>query len=84
MLGHPRAPAIEHAYWGPEDTPDRLREALDRGGVSYREPGESALAEETAKRIADGKIVGWYQGRSEWGPRALGNRSIVVDPAAPT
>ena len=80
VLGHPRAPAIEHAYWGPEDTPDRLREALDRGGVSYREPANAALAEETARRIADGKIVGWYQGRSEWGPRALGNRSIVVDP----
>ena len=80
VLGHPRAPAIEHAYWGPEDTPDRLREALDRAGVSYREPEGASLAEETAKRIADGKIVGWYQGRSEWGPRALGNRSIVVDP----
>ena len=38
------------------------------------------LCRETAARIADGKIVGWYQGRSEWGPRALGNRSIVVDP----
>jgi carbamoyltransferase len=80
VLGHPRVAPIDHAYWGPEDPPDRIKEALDDSGLSYRELDVPALAEETAKRIADGKVVGWYQGRSEWGPRALGNRSIVVDP----
>ena len=80
VLGHPRVASIDHAYWGPEDPPDRIKEALDDSGLSYRELDVPAIAEETAKRIADGKVVGWYQGRSEWGPRALGNRSIVVDP----
>lgn len=80
VMGHPRVAPIEHAYWGPENPPDRIKEALDGRGLSYRELDVPSLAEETAKRIADGKVVGWYQGRSEWGPRALGNRSIVVDP----
>src|SRR4029077_5406876 len=41
---------------------------------------ENALCQRTAEAVADGKVVGWFQGRMEWGPRALGNRSIVCDP----
>lgn len=86
VLGHPRSFVMEHAYWGPEFSEAELRRAiskiLDRG-LKVAELPEEELARETAKRIADGKVVGWFQGRMEWGPRALGNRSIVVDPRRP-
>lgn len=80
VLGHGRGKSIDHASWGPEHTPERILNALETSGVSYRHMDNDRLTEETAKRIADGGVVGWYQGKSEWGPRALGNRSIVVDP----
>ena len=83
VLGHPRKFTMPHAYWGPEYPADRIREVLDRYGLSYRTLDGPALVEETAARIAEGKVVGWFQGRAEWGPRALGNRSIVVDPRRP-
>jgi carbamoyltransferase len=83
VLGYPRKFVMDHAYWGPEFSPDRLREVLERYGLKYRALDERRLVEETARYIADGKVVGWYQGRTEWGPRALGNRSIVVDPRRP-
>ena len=85
LLGQPRAFVMEHAYWGPEFSRERIRAALDSRRLSSAEfcvaefPDE-ALAKTAASHIADGKILGWYQGRAEWGPRALGNRSIVVDP----
>jgi carbamoyltransferase len=60
-----------------------IRQALERRGLRYRELSEDVLCRETARHVADGKIVGWFQGRMEWGPRALGNRSIVVDPRRP-
>jgi carbamoyltransferase len=83
VLGYPRKFVMDHAYWGPEFSPDRLREVLKRYGLKYRALDERRLVEETARYIAEGKVVGWYQGRTEWGPRALGNRSIVVDPRRP-
>jgi carbamoyltransferase len=52
-------------------------------GYRIAELPESALMKQAAAHIADGKIVGWFQGRAEWGPRALGNRSIVADPRRP-
>ena len=83
VLGYPRQSPMSHAFWGPEYGPDRMKKALNSNGVSYRVMEQPRLAEETASCIAEGKIVGWYQGRAEWGPRALGNRSIVVDPRRP-
>ena len=83
VLGQPRDFVMEHAYWGPEFSNEQIRTALDRihdSGIRISEFADETIAAETAKRIADGKIVGWYQGRLEFGPRALGNRSIVVDP----
>ena len=80
VLGQPRKFVMEHAYWGPSQTANRLREALDKSGLAYKRLETHELVAETAKKIAEGKVVGWYQGRAEWGPRALGNRSIVVDP----
>jgi carbamoyltransferase len=76
---------MEHAYWGPEYTPEQMRAAVGASrlraeGMEITELAEEQTAKETAKEIAAGKILGWFQGRAEWGPRALGNRSIVADP----
>jgi carbamoyltransferase len=86
-LGAPRNVVMNHAYWGPEFAPREVEAALARRrGDVQRACGETtfetaeALCRWTAGRIAEGKIVGWFQGRMEWGARALGNRSIVADP----
>src|SRR5207302_5320943 len=59
---------------------DRLPELETCGCAIEHMPDEAALCRRTAAAIADGGVVGWFQGRMEWGPRALGNRSIVCDP----
>jgi carbamoyltransferase len=84
-LGKPRAFAMDHAYWGPGFSAREIRAAIEssglaREGYSVTELGMEDLARRAAAIIADGKILGWFQGRAEWGPRALGNRSIVADP----
>jgi len=88
VLGHPRDFSMEHAYWGPEFSRDEIRTAtsssrLGPSGCSISELPEQELLRKTAAIIAEGKILGWFQGRAEWGPRALGNRSIVADPRRP-
>jgi carbamoyltransferase len=85
VLGQPRGFVMDHAYWGPEYSPNKIRAAvsssrLREAGMEIAELPEEQLAKEAAREIADGKILGWFQGRAEWGPRALGNRSIVADP----
>jgi carbamoyltransferase len=84
ILGRPREFVMEHAYWGPEFSPAQIRAVVDRVGsadeVEIAQLEEGELVRATAKHIADGKIVGWFQGAAEWGPRALGNRSILADP----
>jgi carbamoyltransferase len=84
-LGKPRSFVMDHAYWGPGYSRDQICRAIDANGIAQKSYCVAELAEEelvrrTAAIIADGKIVGWFQGRCEWGPRALGNRSIVADP----
>ncbi|HTU34318.1 MAG TPA: carbamoyltransferase C-terminal domain-containing protein [Candidatus Acidoferrum sp.] len=88
VLHQPRSFVMDHAYWGPAFSSSAVRAALDPHRISGDEAEITELAEEpllqtTARAIADGKIVGWYQGAAEWGPRALGNRSIVADPRRP-
>jgi carbamoyltransferase len=88
VLGNPRGFVMEHAYWGPEFSREEIRAAvkasrLGENGCAVNELPEEALLQKTAAIIADGKILGWFQGRAEWGPRALGNRSIVADPRRP-
>ena len=87
-LGKPRSFVMEHAYWGPGYTRAEIRRAIDSNGIAQKgfrvsELAEEELVRDTAAIIADGKILGWFQGRAEWGPRALGNRSIVADPRRP-
>jgi carbamoyltransferase len=88
LLRKPRSFVMEHAYWGPGYTPAEIRAAIQaspvsQGGYTISELAEPELMRRTAGIIAEGKILGWYQGRAEWGPRALGNRSIVADPRRP-
>src|SRR5713226_3092309 len=84
-LGKPRSFVMDHAYWGPGYSREEIRRAMDsnglaQGGYSMAELSGEELVMRAAAIIADGKILGWFQGRAEWGPRALGNRSIVADP----
>jgi len=88
VLGRPRSFVMNHAYWGPGYSPEEVRAAVEsssvsQGGHTIAELQEEELLRRTAAIIAGGKILGWYQGRAEWGPRALGNRSIVADPRRP-
>jgi carbamoyltransferase len=71
---------MEHAYWGPEYTSEQIESALVTSGVDYRRLDDAPA--EAARMLAGGKIVAWFQGRMECGPRALGNRSILSDPRA--
>ena len=83
-----RTPEMTHAFWGPSFTDAELaalladhRAAIEAEECSVRRiDDEKELVETTARAIADGLVVGWFQGRMEWGPRALGNRSILGDP----
>lgn len=71
---------MEHAYWGPSFSDDEIGRLPREGAIWEQVESETRLCERTARVIADGRVVGWFQGRMEWGPRALGNRSIVCDP----
>ena len=88
VLGQPRSFVMDHAYWGPEYSHQEICRAVDSSGLAQkgcvvRELQEEELMRRAAAIIAEGKILGWFQGRAEWGPRALGNRSIVADPRRP-
>lgn len=87
-LHQPRSFVMDHAYWGPEYDADAVDKAIiarrqdldDAHCVLHRVKDERELCRLTAEQVAAGNVVGWFQGRMEWGPRALGNRSIVCDP----
>lgn len=79
-LGRPRAFEMTHPFYGTAYGDDEIERALDQAGLSYQRLGERELIAEVARRLAEGNIVGWFQGRFEMGPRALGNRSILADP----
>lgn len=85
-LGQPRGFVMEHGYWGtsyPEAEIEAIVAARDDAEWEYvleRHPDEESTCRAAARLIAAGDVVGWYQGRMEWGARALGNRSILADP----
>ena len=83
ILKQPRRHELRHSYLGPDFSEARIQLALKNAGLEYRKLDRSDLLEETAEQIASGNVVGWFQGRMEWGPRALGNRSIVAHPGHP-
>ena len=70
----------ENVYVGTIYSDEEIREFLDSKNIQYQQLQHDELLQTTAKLIADGNIVGWYQGKMEWGPRALGSRSILADP----
>lgn len=71
---------MHDVYLGPEYSPEEIRSTLDAHGASYTPHDRSEALSKAASLIADGNVVALYQGRLEWGPRALGNRSILADP----
>jgi carbamoyltransferase len=88
MLGRPRDFVMRHSYWGPGYSAADIRAAIEASplagaGVEIAELPEDQLVRAAAERIAAGDILGWFSGRAEWGPRALGNRSILADPRSP-
>jgi carbamoyltransferase len=78
-----RSDGMSSAYLGPEFGADEIEEFLVTVGARYRRVGRGELAAEVARLLADEKVVGWFQGRMEFGPRALGARSILGDPRSP-
>ncbi|HEX6504217.1 MAG TPA: carbamoyltransferase C-terminal domain-containing protein [Terriglobales bacterium] len=83
VLKQPRRRHMNHAFLGPEFSESRMEQALKAARISYRKLEREPLLEAVAGQIAAGNVTGWFQGRMEWGPRALGNRSIVAHPGLP-
>ncbi len=84
VLGRPRRFVMDHAYTGRAFSDSEIRAVLSHAeGVTAHRLEDDTLYEETARAIARGEVVGWFQGAMEWGPRALGNRSIVAHPGLP-
>ena len=79
-LGNPRGFEMKHAYWGPGFSNEECRTALDTAGLEYETLPDEVLLPRLAKMISEGAIIGWFNGRMEFGPRALGARSFVADP----
>ena len=75
--------AMKGAYLGPEFTDDEIETELTACGANFKKLSENEMIEEVASALADEKAVGWMQGRMEFGPRALGGRSIIADPRSP-
>jgi carbamoyltransferase len=80
VLDRPRRFQMDHAFWGPRYDDEEIRRYLDRRGAPYQTLPRDEMIRETA-RVLDEKqaVVGWFQGRLEWGPRSLGSRSIIAD-----
>jgi carbamoyltransferase len=83
ILKEGKGHAAAQAYLGPEYPEAEIQAELDHKGVHYQRHESEALLAETADEIVSGNVVGWFQGRMEWGPRALGNRSILAHPGLP-
>ena len=87
-LGGARGPAHDHAYWGPAFSNEQIGQLLAERSADISAQGcevsriddDAVLNRQTAEAAARGEVIGWFQGRMEWGPRALGNRSIIGDP----
>jgi carbamoyltransferase len=83
LLGNGRVETVDHAYWGPEYSEGAMEKALRASGLEFQRFDRAPLLERVSSHLNAGHVTGWYQGRSEWGPRALGNRSILAHPGAP-
>lgn len=79
LLDNERKPSMQNIYLGPNFTSDEINELLDTHKIKFKKHDEKSLYDEVADFINDQKVIGWFQGRMEYGPRALGNRSILAD-----
>jgi carbamoyltransferase len=81
LLNKPREFVMEHAYWGQEYSIDEMKAAIEEKGFAYeRIEDDEKLLDQVVDRLTQSKVVSWFRGRFEWGPRALGHRSILADP----
>jgi carbamoyltransferase len=80
ILGKPRSFLMDHAYWGPGFSNEECRKALSDAELKFESFDDAELLPRVAKMIADGAVIGWFNGRMELGPRALGARSFLADP----
>jgi carbamoyltransferase len=84
LLGQPRTWQLEHAYWGKAYKQEEIASFLIESGIPHRRfDSDDELLGYVVNQLTNGSVIGWYQGRFEWGPRALGNRSILADPRRP-
>jgi len=83
VLKQPRRYVMKNSYLGSEFSDARIESDLKKAGLGYKKLDREPLLDAVAEQIAAGNVVGWFQGRMEWGPRALGNRSIVAHPGLP-
>jgi carbamoyltransferase len=84
VCNKPRRLVMKHAYWGKEYGPGEVASFLKGAGVRHENiENDDRLVEKVVDALQQGKVIGWFQGRFEWGPRALGNRSILADPRNP-
>jgi len=83
VLGKERKQVLEHSYLGKEFSETEAIKSLKEKNLKYEELNDEKLFDTLVESLTEGKIIGWYQGRTEWGPRALGNRSIIADPRNP-
>jgi carbamoyltransferase len=88
VMHQPRSFQMCHASWGPDYSSSEIRAAIEakqlfEADFDVTNLPEEQLIKETARHISQGDVVGWFSGRAEWGPRALGNRSILADPRRP-
>ncbi|TAM38514.1 hypothetical protein EPN54_04180, partial [bacterium] len=83
ILGNRRNSRMEHAYLGPDFSTENIRRILLNREIKFKEFNDAELCRYVARMISEDKIIGWFQGRMEFGPRALGNRSILANPCNP-
>ena len=80
ILDNKRSPEIKTSYFGQKFSEKEITRCLEKNGVSFRRVSENELYNIVSDKLIEGYVIGWFQGRSEFGPRALGHRSILVDP----
>jgi len=80
ILENDRLPAIYNAYTGAKSSNEQVEACLKADNIEYTKYNDEELLEVVSDALVDGKVIGWFQGRAEFGPRALGHRSIIVDP----
>jgi carbamoyltransferase len=81
LLGKPRNFSMDHAYWGRQNSDHEIGDFLRANNIPYHQMNsDDQLYDRVVERLTSGKVIGWSQGRFEWGPRALGSRSILADP----